>query len=627
MRMRTAVVISTSVVTLGGLGITVASGATPIWNADELPEPSLTLNCPPTLELGETGSLDGTLIGAENTPLGRADVTITRDDDFAEQPVDLGADQTRNDGVFDKVKDTPVNRGNQTYEVTFAGNDAYGQATATCNTAVHGTDTEIGAVAPSGVSVGEDVEVIGQLTTASGEPVSGAEVGATDSVDDQPATDLTVTPTDSAGNFTVTAENVAAGHHKITFSFGGDPVHEPTTQLVEFDVDSGTGLAIDPVEQTFAGENVAVSGTLTNGAGEPLADATITGTDTVDGTTTDLAETTTDSNGAFTVTVPTAAPGHHTIDLSYAGDPPNKPAESQVEFVLKYKTKLTLSAQPQSLPAEPGPMTFTIELTDPNGPVAGAEVELDDGNGWLLSKLTDDQGLAVYTKQGVSNDAPLRVEVTSAEDDTHWGASISRTWRAVPRYSLTKDKARYTAGDLASFTVTTPNGSLPTSIALKPYRRPAISVTPSATGETAFSQKMYRNSTLTVRTEQTADYRAGSRTFTIRVAPRINQALFGWYGRSGETYLVRTTRDPRLTAKVLPSRPGRCVTAVVQKYVDGSYRTVKRTCRLLNVESSASYRLTGDPRAGARFRLRYESAADDMNIAGHGDWTKIRFTN
>jgi hypothetical protein len=627
MRVRTAAVISTSVVTLGGLGITVASGATPIWNSAELPAASLTLACPETLALGETGSLSGTLLGDADAPIARRDVSITRDDDFTDQPVDLGSDQTRNDGVFDKVSDTPVNRGNQTYEATFAGNDTYAATSKTCNTDVNGTDTAITAPNPTGVTIGETVEITGQLETAAGEPVADAEIEATDNVDDQPASDLTTTPTDGDGQFTVTADEVAAGSHSINISFGGDRVMEPTTQLVEFDVDSGTGLAVDPIEQANAGDDIAVSGTLTNGVGEPLANATITATDTVDGTTTDLTETTTDGAGDFTVTVSSAAAGSHTVDVSYAGQGPNKPAAGQVVFDAKYVTTLTLTG-PDELPADPEHVDFTIKLTDANGPVANARVVLTDGGNWEQGTRTDSNGQAVYTKPDVSDEKPLRIDVTYAEDSTHWGSSIHRIWKAVPRFTLDKDKVRYTAGDLASLTLTAPNGNLPTTIELKPYRRPGVSITPSDTGETAFTRKLYRNSTLTISTEATDRWKAGSRTFTIRVAPRISQTLFGSYDQSGDTYLVRTTRDPRLEAKVLPARPGRCVKAVVQKYIDGSYRTVQTSsCRTLNVESTASFTLTGAPRAGARFRLRFISPADEMNIAGQGSWTLIRFTS
>ena len=626
MRVRTAAAISTSVLTLGGLGITVASGATPIWNAEESPASNLTLACPETLELGGTGSLSGTLTGDASEPIARHDVQITRTDDFGEQPVDLGADRTRNDGVFDKLTDTPVNRGNQIYAVRFGGNDTYAATSAECLTDVHGTDTEMSADQPSGVTIGEDVEVTGQLTTPAGEPVSGAEIEAKDTVDGQPPSSLTTTPTDSEGGFTVTAESVAAGQHTISFSYGGDQVLEPTTKLVKFDVVSGTGLTLEPVEQTFAGEDIAVNGSLTNGAGEPLSGATITGTDTVGGTTTDLTETTTDSAGAFTVTVPNAAPGQHAVDLSYAGQGSNKPATGQTEFEVKYETTLTLTG-PDDLPTEPEDVTFTIKLTDPNGPVAGARVVLNDGGTWEQGTRTDANGQAAYTKPGVSDEVPLRIDVTYAGDNAHWESSIHKIWKATPRYALTKDKVRYTAGDLASLTLTTPNGSLPTSIELKPYRRPAVAITPSGNAETAFSQTMFRNSTLTISTEATDRWRAGSRTFTIKVGPQINQTLVGSYGMSGETYLVRTTRDPRLDAKVLPARPGRCAKAVVQKYVDGSYTTVKSTCRLLDVDSMASFKLIVDPRAGAKFRMRFESPADDMNIAGHGEWTNIRFTN
>ena len=626
MRVRTAAAISTSVLTLGGLGITVASGATPLFDAG-LPEPSLTLDCPTTLGLGDKGDLSGTLLGDADAPLHQVDVKVTRVDDFGGDPVDLGTARTGPDGAFDKVSDTPANRGNQTYQATVDATDTYAATSDECETDVDGTTTAISADDPTGVTIGEDVSVVGQLTTTTGDPIGGAEVEATDTVEGQPSAVLATTPTDSDGNFTVTAENVAAGNHTIAFSFVGDKVYEPSTQTADFEVDSGTGLSIDPVDAKFAGDDIALTGSLTNGAGEPLAGATITGTDTVGGTATDLAEATTDSDGAFTITVPKAAAGNHTVDLSYAGSPPNKAATGQVTFQLKYETKLTLSG-PADLPASPETVNFTISLKNGAGdPVSDVRVVLNDGGTWEQGTKTDANGQATYTKPGVSDEAPLRIDVTFAGNPTYWESSTHEIWKGTPRFTLTKDKPTYTAGDSASLTLSSPNGNLPTTIALKPYKRPAVPVTPSDTGETAVSQTMFRTSTLTITTEATDRWKAGTRTFTIRVAPKITQTLNGSYGQSGDTYLVRKTRDPQLTAKVLPARPGRCATAVVQKSVNGTYTTVKRACRTLTVDSTASYKLIGNPAAGAKFRMRFESAADDMNMAGQGEWTYLKFTN
>jgi 5-hydroxyisourate hydrolase-like protein (transthyretin family) len=628
MRLRTAVIVSTSVITVGGLGITVASGATPIWKADDLPAPNLTLDCPETLELGDAGSLAGTLQDETGKSIGKHDVTVTRDDEFAGATI-VGTVQTAaNDGSFDGLSDTPVNRGIQDYEVTFAATDAYAEAKGQCTTDVHGTDTTLTAAGPTGVATGDRVEVTGQLETAAGDPVSEAPITAIDNLDGTTTT-LEEATTDADGGYTVTVPSITTGEHKIDIEFHGDEVLEPTTHQFEVTAQQdGTSLTVDPVNQRFAGEDIAVGGTLTTASGDPLSDAPITATDTVGGTTTDLTDTTTDSEGGFTVTVPSAEPGEHRVDISYAGQGPNKAATGQVEFETRYETKLTLTG-PDSLPAEPGPMTFTITLTDGAGAaMANAEVKLDDGGDWQRITNTDENGQARLTRFKVSNEKPLRIEVTYAGDSTHWESSKARTWKATPQYMFKQDKAQYVAGDEASFSVTTPDQTLPTTITLKPHGRPAISITPSSdSNETAFTRKVMRNSTLTVSTEATGEYEAGTAEYPIRVAPQINQTLQGWYDQSGDTYLVRTSRDPRLTAKVIPSRPGRCVKAKVQKLIDGVYQTVQTsTCRLLNVDSETSFTLVKNPRPGARFRMRFESPADDMNIAGHGSWTNIRFT-
>jgi Carboxypeptidase regulatory-like domain len=372
-----------------------------------------------------------------------------------------------------------------------------------------------------------------------------------------------------------------------------------------------------------------VVGNLTTAKGEPLADATITATDTVDGTTTDLAETTTDSEGDFTVTAPSADAGEHQIDISYAGQGPNKAVTHQVDVTVKHATKLVLEG-PGSLPVEPGPMTFRVTLTDgDDAAVAGAEVRFSDGGAGQRVQTTDANGKVQFTKFKVSDQAPLRIEVSYAGDATHWESSKAKTWKAMPEYSFEQDKPRYVAGDEAALSVTTPDQSVPTTITLKPHGRPAVTITPATdSNQTAFTRKMLRNSTLTVTTEATDLYQAGSAEYAIRVAPRIDQTLIGSYDQSGDTYLVHASRDPRLKATVLPSRPGRCLTAYVQKYTNGRYQTVQTSaCRRLSVDSQASYTLTGNPQPGTRYRMRFGSPADDLNIAGNGTWTNLRFTN
>ena len=624
MRVRTAAAISISVLTLGGLGITVASGATPLFEAD-LPAPGLTLDCPKNIALGDDASLTGALSGSADKPTGRQDVTITRTDEFGAPPVSVSTELTAAKGEFGPVTNTPANRGENTYQVAFGGNKDYAAASQTCDTKVQGTATTMTADDPDAVAVGDDLKITGELKTASG-GVADAKITATDTVGGS-KTNLADAKTDKDGAFTVTVPAIAVGEHKIDFAYAGDELLEPAKADTSVTLEAGTTLAVDPVDPMVAGKDVKVTGTLVAENGNPVAGATITATDTVGGTSTALADATTDADGTFTVTAPKVSAGRHVIDLSYAGDPPNKPASAQVTFPAKFETKLTLSG-PTDLPATPETVTFTIKLTDGDGaPVADARVVLNDGGTWDQGAKTGADGTATYTKPGVSDEAPLRIDVTYAGDDTYWESSIHDIWKGTPRFTLARDKKVYTAGDTASYTLKSSNGSLPTTISLKPFKRPAIPVPPSDTGETAFTQDMFRNSTLTISTEATDRWKAGTRSFTIKVGPRINQTLAGSYDQTGDTYLVRKTRDPQLTAKVTPARPGHCVTAVVQKNVNGTYTTVKRSCQVLNTDSTASYKLEGNPAAGAKFRIRFESAADDMNIGGKGDWINLQFTN
>lgn len=160
-----------------GLGITVASGATPIFSADDPPAPDLTLACPPALELGDTLSLEGTLVDETGKPIDRQEVTVTRNDEFSGATVVGTVTTTANNGSFDGLSDKPANRGNQDYEVTFAGDADHAAASAGCTTDVHGTNSTLDAVEPTSIAVGDDVQVTGTLETASGDPVSTPRSG------------------------------------------------------------------------------------------------------------------------------------------------------------------------------------------------------------------------------------------------------------------------------------------------------------------------------------------------------------------------------------------------------------------------------------------------------------------
>jgi hypothetical protein len=340
---------------------------------------TMTADDPDAVAVGDDLKITGELKTASG---GVADAKITATDTVSGSKTNLADAKTDKDGAFTvTVPDIAV--GEHKIDLAYAGDEVLEPAKADTSVSLeNGTTLSVEPV--DSTKAGNDVEVTGTLVTGAGDPVADATIKATDTVDDEAATDLADATTGSDGSFTVTAPSVAAGNHTIDVAFAGSPPNKAASGQITFVAtqEAGTTLAVDPVDPMVAGKDVEVTGTLVADNGDPVADATISATDTVGGTSKDLADATTDADGAFTVTAPKVSAGRHVIDLSYAGDPPNKPASAQVTFPAKFETKLTLSG-PADLPSTPETVTFTIKLTDGDGaPVADARVVLNDGGTW-----------------------------------------------------------------------------------------------------------------------------------------------------------------------------------------------------------------------------------------------------
>lgn len=142
-----------------------------------------------------------------------------------------------------------------------------------------------------------------------------------------------------------------------------------------------------------------------------------------------------------------------------------------------------------------------------------------------------------------------------------------------------------------------------------------------------FTRTLTHNAVVRISTPVTYDYEAGAASFRIGVAPRLHPTVAGWWDRQGSAYLVRSSVDPTFRVTVRPDRDGTCAHTRVQRYSAGAWRHVLRSgCLVLSSSSTASWRMTGDFAAGARYRVRWETPGDAANIAGTGAWQEVRFT-
>jgi len=432
---------------------------------------------------------------------------------------------------------------------------------------------------------------------------------------------------------------VNRGTQTYVATFNGNETYAPATVSCQAKVwGTRTEIVADPVPDVSHGADLVVSGRLKTKAGDPIAGVTIRATNTRDfEPAVDLAATTTDANGRFSITAPNVQTGWNSVDVAYAGDHELEPATHDFGTRVKYDTVMTVTG-PDQVP-DSGEATYVVTLTDGEGtPIPHVMIDtfarqigrfccaIPDGGGF-----TDENGQFIILHKNLALGWPLRVGASYMGNNTYWGSGGSHITKGIPRFRHETDRSSYVAGQRARFLITpTTMGAWPMTkqITLTEDGRDPVSIVPSPWSRKAkFSRVLSRNTVVTVSTGETNYFVAGSKTFAVPVSPRLTQSLAGSYDRSGQTHLVHLTRDPRLDVKVQPNRSGRCVYALVQKYVNGNFRTVQRSdCRHLSTRSKASYELRVSPQPGTKYRLRFESPADDMNAAGSGQWTVLRFT-
>ncbi|WP_109506720.1 hypothetical protein [Nocardioides speluncae] len=525
-------------------------------------------------------------------------------------------------------------------QFAYAGDDRHRPLTGTQRVQSTKAVVALTLSAAADVVAGQPIVVSG-LLTRNGAPLAGTELAAEHRSESSPSfVAIGKVVTDSEGRFSVTAPNSVAGWHDIKVSYSGDANHDPVsaTQRVQAHQYDST-LTFDPAAGVPAGGTVLVTGVLKR-SGSPLANADLAAQHRSERAPVfvSLGKVTTDANGFFSVAVPNAAPGWHDIRVSYTAADTKPASGTQRVQVAKYDVDLTFTG-PDRLPASAAPTTFTGTLkTAAGAPVAGAKIQISrqQGQGGAVQRLTgattDAAGRYTF-KHSESRRWPVRYQLTYVGTATHNGGSVERLWKGTPPLPITTDKRIYTYGDLSAVTVTASERIsaasfrvLWTAAGSSPQKVSTAGANPSSKTFT-FTRKAVRNATITASTSETAYWRPGSSTRQILVKPKLTTTLAGAYGTEGSLSLVRTTTDPVLRATVGPNRAGRCVYARVETIVDGIWKPFRTsTCVRLTSHSQAAWRLKITPQPGVRFRLRFESRTDSMNVAANGQWVTLRFT-
>lgn len=472
--------------------------------------------------------------------------------------------------------------------------------------------------------------------TANGEPVAGPLSVTRHSPD---GTVTTLDPTASSGGFHAW-DTILTGPGKYTYvvAFAGDSQFAPAEASWTVDV---KGHPADlKIEQPYQGSpitategaDVKVSGVLTDRdrQGEPIHGRAITVRHIANGGEAVELAATTDTYGRFSVTLADVTAGRHEIEVIFAGDSRFAPVSKSFQLNGLVNTVLTL-AGPDELPSDYELMRFTGRLTTVTGePIGGASVSFRINGGFAGGTVkTAADGTYVFEKI-FDNRWPLTLVAESSPGETYGSASAWQRWYGVRRLFINTDRSAYVSGDSAAIETSVNDTIAEEQIRMTPYGNKPIAIprNPDDSGTTRFTRTLTRNTTISLSTPFDGDHLAASISRVIPVSPRFAQTLSGSYASSGSYRYVHKSTDPRLRVTVGPNRSGKCVYARTQKLVSGTWTAFRRSsCITLNSDSYTSYVLTGSPAAGSRYRMRFESSSDSMNVRGYGSWRYVKFTS
>ncbi|MEE1117115.1 Ig-like domain repeat protein, partial [Methanosphaera sp.] len=300
--------------------------------------------------------IDDTLVGGDVVVSGRlldengkavsgADVTVSVDG--VNQTV-----QTDENGKYTATFPTD-SVGTKDVKVEYAGNEKYDSAKEDAKANVLPNNGTLSLELPTDAVVGEPTSINGTLINQDGKAVPNTPVNVT--VNGK----VYSTTTDENGRFTVPIDNVVAGTNNIKVSAGNENI---TVKDVEntFNADKQNSiLTIDPISDAKMGDNVTITGKLTDERGNPISDSVVT--ITVNG---EEFNVTTDSEGKYELPLTNAKNGLNNVSVTFESDI-YKSATNSTNFTLtKIKTIVTVDSIVGTVGEK---ITLVAHVTDENG--------------------------------------------------------------------------------------------------------------------------------------------------------------------------------------------------------------------------------------------------------------------
>jgi len=245
-------------------------------------------------------------------------------------------------------------------------------------------------------ALGDNITITGKLTDANG--VVRANTGVKLLINTGRAT----VKTDGKGVFTYVTNIGKLGKNNVTVSHPGGANYNPTNKTTTYTkTKQNLVITINPIKQTTQGDNITITGKLTDANGKIRANTGVkllinTGRATVK----------TDSKGVFTYITTLGKVGKNNVTVSHLGGANFNPTSTSTTYIiLKKDLKIVINNIKQVKYGDK--VTITGKFTDAKGVIrANASVKVFI-NGKSASARTDSKGVFTFTSKvgvvGINN--------------------------------------------------------------------------------------------------------------------------------------------------------------------------------------------------------------------------------
>jgi protocatechuate 3,4-dioxygenase beta subunit len=402
-------------------------------------ESQITVDTNSPVKAFENVTISGALTDVDGTPIAEADVEVYVDGKIIDKVT------TDSNGNYELNTTAPV--GTHDVEVYYLGDSKYDPASDSTEFTVEQLAVEVEASAIESNPVNTTIKV-----------------NATDE-DDNPVNNVPVLIKDEDGNIigNGTLNNgtvnitvpLGPGEHLLTIETEQTDDYEASSTKLEVVVPKfDTNLTVDEVEDVTVGEEVTISGRLTDEFGNAIAGADITVT--VNG---EDIETTTDDEGNYEVTYPADTLGQNKVTVTYPGDDEHEASTTNSTFDVN---KVQLEAEVTPTDVNPVNTTVEVKVTDADkNPVDNIPVIVKDENGTVIGNGTVNNGIVNITVPLEPGEHNITVESNASDDYEGFSQKVPVV---VPKYdtNLTVDPIEdATIGDnvTISGTLTDENGN------------------------------------------------------------------------------------------------------------------------------------------------------------------------